>query len=165
MNKKKVLLALMLSVAIVGAVAWVGTTLSQQKQSIAVTQNSSSAPTLIIDDARVIVAIADTPEKRQQGLSGSESLAPDHGMFFIFPASDRYSIWMPDMHYAIDVLWFDEQLHVVYIVEHMTPESYPAIFTPTTPARYILEVPDGFVANHGVRVGDHAVTTNILSAR
>ncbi len=115
---------------------------------------SQSGDTLAIRDAIVHIETVSTPEAMERGLSGRASLADGTGMFFVFEKSDYFGIWMPDMHFPIDVLWFDEGMHVVYIVENMSPDSYPKVFTPTAPARYILEVPAGFVKAHGIQLGD-----------
>ena len=106
-----------------------------------------------IDNTRVRVSIADTPEKREQGLSGISSLAADEGMLFVFEKDGRYSFWMKDMLLSIDMLWIGADGSVVSIEHSATPESYPSVFTPATSARYVLELPSGFVAQHGIGVG------------
>ena len=44
------------------------------------------------------------------------------------------------MKFAIDVIWIDAKGTIVDIKHHVTPESYPEVFTSKEPARYILEV-------------------------
>lgn len=101
------------------------------------------------------VTVADTPETRDQGLSGRESIAPDQGMFFVFPEAGYYSFWMKDMLFPIDILWLSYDGRVVYIVENATPESYPNTFTSSdVPARYVLELSAGFVKQYTVNLGD-----------
>jgi len=78
-------------------------------------------------------------------------------MLFIFPKSDKQSFWMPDMRFAIDIIWLDEYMKVVHIKESATPESYPEKFTTSVPAKYVLEVPAGFSKEKGIVVGDQAV--------
>ena len=41
--------------------------------------------------------IANSPEEREQGLSGTDPLAQDQGMLFIFDTPDVYGIWMKEM--------------------------------------------------------------------
>lgn len=117
---------------------------------------SPKTDTLTIRDAVVRIETVSTPEEKQRGLSGRTSLPEGTGMFFVFEKSDYVGIWMPDMLFSIDVLWFDEALRVVHIVEDMSPQSYPTVFSPPSPARYVLEVPAGFVRAHGVMSGDQA---------
>ena len=99
------------------------------------------------------VAIADTEASREQGLSGITSLAMDEGMLFIFPKDGMYSFWMKDMLFSIDMLWISFDGLVVSIVPSASPATYPHAFTPSTLARYVLEVPAGFAAEHKIGVG------------
>ena len=145
---------LFIALAIVAVVVSAAALKEYDKNNAAQTAVGVARNTITIRDAVVRVEVVSTPEAMQKGLSGRASLAEGTGMFFVFEKSDYFGIWMPDMHFPIDVLWFDEEMHVVYIVENMSPDSYPKVFTPTAPARYILEVPAGFVKAHGIQLGD-----------
>ena len=95
----------------------------------------------IIAGSTVIpVTIADTDESREQGLSGTPTLAPGTGKLFIFDHPGKYSFWMKDMNYPIDIVWIDEEWKVVSITEAVSPLSYPMTFYPSEPVRYVLEV-------------------------
>lgn len=109
---------------------------------------------LKVKDTPVQVRIADTPELRTQGLSETERLLPLEGMLFVFPEDGFYSIWMKDMRFAIDVLWLSSDGTIIHALQTLTPESYPHVFTSTLPARYVLELPAGFMERYEVRVGD-----------
>jgi uncharacterized protein len=103
------------------------------------------------------VKIADTQASRERGLSGVTSLGPTDGMLFVFPRSDRWSIWMKDMNVPIDIIWLDGAQRVVHIVKNAAPElSTSRTFTPGKPARYILEVSAGATTQHSIKVGDTA---------
>ena len=149
---RRALLIVVAGVALLCA-AFLYTSVVRTHQAVS---TASYGDTLAIRDATVHIETVSTPEAMHRGLSGRTSLPDGAGMFFVFEKSDYFGIWMPDMHFPIDVLWFDEEMHVVYIVENMSPDSYPKVFTPTAPARYILEVPAGFVKAYGVVVGDVA---------
>lgn len=116
-------------------------------------------PELVIGGSSIAVEVADTPEERRQGLSGRSELPWGSGLFFVFEEAGSHGIWMPDMQFAIDVLWLDERMQVVHIVEEMMPESYPKVFESPVPAQYVLEVPAGFVAAHKLTVGEVARAT------
>ncbi|MHB1086162.1 MAG: DUF192 domain-containing protein [Minisyncoccota bacterium] len=113
----------------------------------------SQDPRVIVGDTAVKILLADTPQKRTQGLSNRESLAEDEGMLFVFPEEGIYGFWMKDMRFSIDILWLNSAGEVVHIVEDASPESYPASFTPEKAAQYVLELPAGFVRAHGVTLG------------
>lgn len=103
----------------------------------------------------VRVTIADTPAKREQGLSGRRSLAKDEGMLFAFDSDGQYGIWMKGMLFAVDIIWIASDGAIVHIVEGAAPESYPQAFIPPRPARYVLELPADWVRSHDVSIGDH----------
>lgn len=101
----------------------------------------------------IAIEIATTSEAHKRGLSGRTLLPLGQGMLFVFDHTDIYPFWMPDMHFAIDIIWIGEDKRIVFIKEHATPESYPELFTPPAPARYVLEVADGEVKKMGWKEG------------
>lgn len=109
---------------------------------------------VVLDGQLIHVTVADTDVARSQGLGGRQGLAPNEGMLFVFPSDDRYSFWMKDMLFSIDILWLSSDGHVLYIQEQVSPGTYPRTFSPGTPARYVLELPAGYVAKHQVQIGD-----------
>ncbi|HWO07427.1 MAG TPA: DUF192 domain-containing protein [Candidatus Paceibacterota bacterium] len=109
--------------------------------------------TLLIDGTAVHVAVANTPESRAKGLSGTSSLAEGEGMLFVFDDDDRHMFWMKDMVFSIDILWADRDGRVVHIEQSVSPETFPQTFAPPVPARYALEVPAGFAAARDIKIG------------
>lgn len=103
-----------------------------------------------IDRQPIEVTIADTPELRKNGLSGTTNLPANSGMLFVFPYSDTWGIWMKDMNYALDILWIDRLGRIVHLEENVTPESFPEVYQPSEPALYVLEVPAGFISNNNI---------------
>lgn len=116
----------------------------------------SSQSTVRLGDGVFQAALATTSQAREQGLSGTDQLAPDQAMLFVFDTNDRWGIWMKDMHYPIDVVWLDEQKQVVYSVSNMDPDSYPEVFTPSRAARYVVELAAGTIANKAIHTGSQA---------
>ena len=117
-------------------------------------QRDSSMRTVRVGGKVVRVTVAQTPEERQKGLGDREGLAPDEGMLFIFPTDGKYGFWMKDMLFSIDIVWLSADGRIVYVAPHISPETYPRGFVPTSPARYVLELPAGYMALYGVAVGD-----------
>lgn len=117
--------------------------------------NTSAGIRILHLDGDVVRAtVADTQTLRERGLSGRAGLAYDEGMLFVFNADGMYSFWMKDMLFPIDILWLSSAGRVVHIVQSISPDTFPQAFTSDTPARYVLELPAGYVARHGVRTGD-----------
>lgn len=100
------------------------------------------------------VSVAATPEARTKGLSGRTGLAPDEGMLFVFDKDAKYQFWMKDMLFPIDILWLSDRGEVQDIREKVSPDTYPDVFVPNAPARYVLELPAGFVEAYSVKAGD-----------
>lgn len=115
---------------------------------------SDTRRTIVLAGETLYVDIADTEALRERGLGGREMLASDEGMLFIFEQDGPHAFWMKGMRVSIDIVWISSSGIVVDIRESVAPESYPTVFVPRQPARYVVELPEGFVRAHGVAVGD-----------
>lgn len=100
----------------------------------------------------VDVEVAATDASRTRGLMWRWSLAEGKGMLFIFPQTQRLAFWMRNTLIPLDMVFIDEQLTVVGVVEKAEPRTLESR-GPATPGKYVLEVPGGYVASHGVKVG------------
>jgi len=100
------------------------------------------------------VSVVATPEDRAKGLGGRTGLASDEGMLFAFESDAKYRFWMKDMLFTIDIVWISDTGEVVDIRKNVSPATYPEVFTPIAPARYVLELPAGFAEAYSVRTGD-----------
>jgi len=98
--------------------------------------------------------IADTPVKKQRGLSGRDRLEPSEGMLFLYERSGRYGFWMKDMSFPIDIIWLDEDNRIVTIKRRAQPDSYPQTFKPDQPAKKIIETPAGWTQKQNTNSGD-----------
>lgn len=113
--------------------------------------------TVRIGDGVFKAAVARTDEARTQGLSGSEALREDEALLLIYGDDEKWSIWMKDMNYPIDIVWLDKNKEVVHIVKNAPPDSYPQEqFTSKKVARYVLELPAGTVAAKSITIGSAA---------
>src|SRR3989344_2558804 len=113
-----------------------------------------TAALITINDVVVEAERADSFLKRQQGLSGRKQLKENGGMFFIFDKPAAYPFWMKDMEFPIDIIWIDENYRVVDITKNALPESFPKIFLPSKPVKYVLEVNAGFADKNNISVND-----------
>ena len=73
--------------------------------------------TVQLDDKLLQVYIADTDPRRMRGLMfETESfLADDKGMLFVFDEPGNRSMWMKNMQFHLDIIWFSENGNVVSI--------------------------------------------------
>jgi uncharacterized membrane protein (UPF0127 family) len=103
---------------------------------------------------------ATTPVEREKGLGGRTSVPADYGMLFVFLKDDKYGFWMKDMLVPIDIFWLNAQGQVVSIAEDVTISTYPSVFYPNMPARYVLETAAGFAQAHSVATGTPLLLKN-----
>lgn len=96
---------------------------------------------------------ATTEASREKGLGGRVSIAPDSAMIFVFPKDDLYGFWMKDTLIPLDMFWLDSKGHVISIAKNVATSSFPNVFYPSEPARYVLETSAGFADAHGVATG------------
>ena len=112
--------------------------------------------TIKVDDQVLQVQIADTEPRRVRGLMFQDQLPYDQGMIFVFDEPGSYSLWMLNMQFSLDMIWFDEMGNVVHI-ETNVPPCKTALETmtcqsivPEGEAMYILEVTSGFVEKFNI---------------
>lgn len=109
---------------------------------------------LQIGQNKIEVEIADDEAERARGLSGRAVLESNHGLLFIFDAPDRYGFWMKEMNFPIDIIWLDENWRVADISKNVSPDSYPQVFYPPRPIKYVIEVNAGWSNQNNLQIGD-----------
>ena len=104
--------------------------------------------------------VADTDNTRKLGLSYFNSLPDGQGMLFVFPQVGTYSFWMKDMNFALDIIWVDENFEIIDRILNALPSSYPKTFTPSGPARYVIELPANTLDRDGFLIGKKIIIRN-----
>ena len=136
------------------AVAFAPTTLFTEGQP------TERAQVTVVDEngtplATVEVRIADTPTERYRGLSDAEKLPPGEGMLFVFPRGDERAFVMREMDFALDILFVGADRRVNSIRHAPTPPPNATDLTRYRgQAKWVLEVPRGWAARHGIEPGD-----------
>src|SRR5437667_4272540 len=100
----------------------------------------------------VSLEVAATPAERERGLMYRRSLAEGLGMLFVFDADGNQSFWMKNTLIPLDLLFIARDGTVVGIHANATPLSTANIAV-GKPSRYVLEVPGGWAARHGISAG------------
>src|SRR3989344_9654877 len=113
-----------------------------------------STPVVLLDDQRLVVEVADSPDTQTQGLSNRPSLPENTGMIFIFNEYRRRNFWMKEMQFPIDMIWISDT-RVVGIEKNVpTPTSSQLlIYTSPEAVNYVVEVNAGWADRHGISVG------------
>ncbi len=130
-----------------------------------------SGPVVRIGTTEFAVELALTPEERAQGLSDRPYLAPDTGMLFVYRQQNRYSFWMRNMHFPLDILWIsadctvaDASLNVPPPEPGQTTSQLPR-YSPAVPVQYVLEINAGEAAAKGIMVGTSVQFTGDLAGQ
>jgi uncharacterized membrane protein (UPF0127 family) len=119
----------------------------------------SGLPTVRVQvgDDTVIAEVASTEAQRARGLMYRRKLGRDRGMLFVYPKARTLSFWMKNTYVPLTIAYLDADRHVVDLVD-MAPRS-TAAHPSSAPARYALEMQQGWFAQHGVAVGDRVEFT------
>ncbi len=132
---------------------------------------ASTTPTITIGDVSFTVDLADTPEKRTQGLSGRPVLEDGTGMLFVFQEERQHAFWMKDMNFPLDMIWINAECVIADIiadVPHPEPGQEDGVlptYSPSAPATYVLELNAGVAATVGLQTGDVMTLEGSLTGR
>lgn len=107
----------------------------------------------------VRAAVADTRGKRYTGLSETDHLPEDRGMWFVYDEPSNHTYVMRGMDYGLDILFVGADGRITSI--HHAPEPpedadgedyrYPGY------GQYVLEVNHEWTTRHNVSVGDRVL--------
>ena len=107
-----------------------------------------------IDRWRIRAEVADTPELRRKGLQHRQDLPGGCGMLFIFEEETPVTFWMKDTFIPLSIAFMKADGTITQI-ETMQPESR-LLIPSREPARYALEVRQGWFEDHAVKPGMRA---------
>ena len=113
--------------------------------------------TVKLDDVLLDVQVAETDSQKVRGLMFQNELPYNQGMIFVFDQEQVIPIWMQNMQFSLDIIWFDAKGNVVQI-ERNVPPCKSALETSMCPvqdangkkAKYVLEVTAGFVPKYKI---------------
>jgi hypothetical protein len=106
---------------------------------------------LTLNGHKLTAEVAHTDPARAQGLMHRRMLPENRGMLFVFPATAQHAMWMMNTYVPLSVAFIDER-GVIINIEDMKPhtqDAHPA----AKPAKYALEVNQGWFTRHAVQVG------------
>ncbi|PTV94638.1 hypothetical protein C8J27_107170 [Rhodobacter aestuarii] len=102
--------------------------------------------------ARFSVEIADTDEKRAQGLMGRTQLKPGAGMLFVYPSPRPVAFWMHNTLIPLDMIFVDDAGRITNVHANARPLDETPIPS-RGPAQYVLEIGGGQAARLGLLPG------------
>jgi len=120
--------------------------------------------TVQLDEKIIQVYIADTDPRRMRGLmfETENFLADDKGMLFVFDEPGSRSMWMKNMQFSLDIIWFNETGAVVAIEKNVPPCITPvevmsckSVGVSADNAQYVLEMTSGYVDEYFITEDSH----------
>jgi len=114
--------------------------------------NKSQNPIIHIGNKSIEVELADTPEKRQQGLMNRTSLEKNHGMLFVFENEQHVNFWMKDTSIPLSIAYINKSGQITEIYD-LEPYSLKILWS-SHPVLYGLEVNRGYFKENNIKVGD-----------
>ena len=108
-----------------------------------------------IKNSKLKAEIAADNNTRSTGLMNRFSLAPDHGMLFVFAQSEPLAFWMKNCFIPLSIAYIDAKGVIVNIVD-MKPQdesTYPS----GAPAMFALEMKQGWFKERGIVIGDKLI--------
>ncbi|HJU13145.1 MAG TPA: DUF192 domain-containing protein [Candidatus Nitrosotalea sp.] len=134
-------------------------------QDSATLENNFPKGRITIDGMPLLVQVADTEERMVEGLQFQQPLPYTHGMIFVFEQPQVVAMWMKDMQFPLDMIWFDSSGSVIHIEKNLPP------CTSNSPcqvydggglrAKYVLEVTSGFVGKFNVTENSKMAILNL----
>lgn len=100
--------------------------------------------------------IADTEEKRTQGLMYRGTMSDTQTMLFVFDEEEPRSFWMKNTYISLDIIFADAEGNIVTIQKNTRPYSEDPVLS-YDPALYVIEVVAGFSDLYGLEKGDRFV--------
>lgn len=150
-TRTQILIPVIISAAIVGIVGVLSIPSDSKLESVEFPRG-----TIKIDNIPLEVQVADSEPRRVRGLMFQDPLPYSQGMIFVFDKAGIYSLWMLNMQFSLDMIWFDQGGNIIQIEKNIPPcksaletMSCQSI-TPDGEALYILEVTSGFVDKYNI---------------
>ncbi|OWT53482.1 DUF192 domain-containing protein [Candidimonas nitroreducens] len=132
--------------AIVGAALPAGAAVAQAPRDMHLPQMR-----LAVGGHAVQAEIAATEASQSQGLMYRKSLAPDHGMLFVFEQAGPFCFWMKNTLVPLSIAFISGNGTIVNIADMQPQTETP--HCPAQPVLYALEMQQGWFARHRVHAG------------
>jgi uncharacterized protein len=102
-----------------------------------------------------------TPNQRSRGLMFRREMAENRGMLFVYPAETENQFWMKNTPLPLDIVFLDENLNVVGVVENTKPFSTRSVGV-NKKSKYVVELVAGQAKRFGIIAGSQLKTSQQL---
>lgn len=104
-----------------------------------------------VGDVPLVAEVADEEAERRMGMMFRRTLGPDEAMFFVFERDANLAFWMKNTYVDLDLAYVAADGTITQ-VETLRALDTGSVYS-REPVRYVLEVPAGWLARHGIAVG------------
>lgn len=115
----------------------------------------------------LFVELALTPAQHARGLMYRTTLAPNHGMLFVFTRPRTSPFWNRNTFVPLSVGFYDAQdvLIDVFDLPSALETVGRVVYTPSPSAQYVkvLEVPRGWFAAYGLASGSRLPALSVVN--
>lgn len=119
--------------------------------------HNKKGPQAMINNHVFNLEIAKSQKDKEIGLSKYNNISDNFGMLFPFEKEDKYSFWMKDMKFPIDII-FIKKNKIIKIFNHVPfPKSNIGqlpIYTPDELSDTVLEINAGLSEKYNFKSGD-----------
>ena len=122
-------------------------------------RKSDAAGNASVGTARLVVEVARTEAEQHQGYMGRNEIPDGTGMIFVFAADQQLYFWMKNTPHALSIAFIDAE-GVIREIYDMEPFSLETVSSERS-VRYALEVPQGWFARAGLKVGDRLMKESL----
>jgi uncharacterized membrane protein (UPF0127 family) len=108
--------------------------------------------TLSVGSHKLTAEVASDDPQRSMGLMHRRMLPENRGMLFVFAETALHGMWMKNTYLPLSVAFLDRDGVIINIVD-MQPHVEKT-HSATRPAKYALEMNQGWFKKRGVKAGD-----------
>ncbi|HET7149449.1 MAG TPA: DUF192 domain-containing protein [Candidatus Nitrosopolaris sp.] len=126
-----------------------------------------SVGTVRINHDVIKVEVANSSAEKERWLMFRHEKMPfNSAMILVYDKPDLYSMWLLNIGYNLDLIWFDEHGNVVYMVKDVPPcrstfDMADCTYKNTKPAKYVVAATAGFIDKHRVNKDSRINLTSI----
>ena len=101
----------------------------------------------------LIAEVATNPAGHQCGLAFRQQLPADHGMLFVYSKDQVLRFWMKNTRIDLSIAYLDSNGRILEMHDMYSDDPYRQTIS-RQPARYALEVNQGWFSENNIKVGD-----------
>src|SRR3989338_9812338 len=104
---------------------------------------------------KINVEVADDDNEKITGLMFREKLEENSGMLFVFDSENYQTFWMKNTLIPLDIIFIGKDFKIIDIKTAVQCKKDPcALYRPSEPAKYVLEVNGNFTIENDIGIGD-----------